>query len=205
MFKLAPLPYDYDALSPVISSETLEFHHDKHHRGYVEKLNELVEEKGIQVSSLDDLLLHASGEIYNNAGQIWNHEFYWKGMRPPGEPELDGELAETIDRCFGSMAQFKQQFEDAGAKLFGSGWVWLVTDTADTLQLFCGSNADNPHRHGTTPLLVCDVWEHAYYLDYRNVRDNYLHAYWDVVNWSEVANRYRQRPSVQSAAPKSGA
>ena len=191
MFKLTPLPYPYDALEPVLSEETLKYHHDKHHRAYVDKLNELITDKQIEVESLDDLLLHASGEIYNNVGQIWNHDFYWAGLCAKAKKPA-AHLSAAVAAQFGSMKDMQQQFNDAGLALFGAGWAWLVVDSSGKFSIFCGGNADNPRRHGLDPLLVCDVWEHAYYIDYRNDRKDYLSAYWDLVNWKVVAERYAQ-------------
>lgn len=200
MFALKPLPYDYSALEPAIGRETVEYHHDKHQRAYVEKLNALLADKEERLDSLDELLLHASGDIYNNAGQIWNHQFYWEGLAPAGGGAPNAALGDAITRGFQSLTEFKQQFEQAGAALFGSGWVWLVVDSAGELRLFCTTNADNPRRHGLEPLLTCDVWEHAYYLDYRHARPDYLGEFWNIVKWDEVAARHAAHCARVAAA-----
>lgn len=190
MFKLASLPYAHDALEPVLSRETLDYHYGKHHKGYVDKLNELVAEKGAPAATLDELVMNASGPIYNNAAQIWNHDFYWTSLCPPADKQPTGALAEALKQKYGSFDGFKQTFENAAVGLFGSGWAWLVLDAEARLEIFCGSNADNPLKHGMKPLMVCDVWEHAYYIDYRNVRKDYLKAFWRIVDWDRIGERY---------------
>ena len=190
MFELAPLPYAYDALMPVLSRETLEYHHDRHHRAYVDKVNELIQDKDVKPESLDELILTASGPLYNQAAQAWNHDFYWRSLRKPGGPGPGDRFVAALERRYGAVADFTKAFEEAGATLFGSGWVWLVTDTRGELQIFSGHDAENPRRHHLEPLLTCDVWEHAYYIDYRNGRKNYLQAFWDIVDWKAVEDRY---------------
>lgn len=192
MFQLTPLPYAYTALAPTISAETVEYHYDKHHRGYIEKLNALLADEGIEANSLHDLVLHASGQLYNQAAQAWNHDFYWQGMGPAGG-DPDEVLVEGLERRFGALATFQRTFEEAALAHFGSGWAWLVCDARDELQIWCGHDADNPLRHGFVPLLVCDLWEHAYYLDYRHKRGDYLHGFWSVVDWLAVARRHARR------------
>src|SRR5262245_51806812 len=150
MFKLNPLPYNYGSLAPILSTETLEYHHGKHHRAYVEKLNELVEQKGIEAASLEELILHSTGEVYNNAAQVWNHDFYWASLSPSARKLPAGEFADALDGKFGSFADFKRDFGEQGLSLFGSGWVWLVMDGKKKIDIFCGSNADNPLRDGKT-------------------------------------------------------
>ncbi|MBI5619168.1 MAG: superoxide dismutase [Gammaproteobacteria bacterium] len=190
MFTLSPLPYAHDVLEPVLSRETLEYHYDKHHKGYVTKLNELAAGKGVTATTLEELVMNASGAIYDNAAQIWNHDFYWAGLCAPADKQPTGALAAALSAKYGSFEGFKDTFEAASMALFGSGWSWLVVDAGGRLEMFCGSNADNPLKHGSTPLLGCDVWEHAYYIDYRNLRTDYLKAFWTIVDWDRVAERY---------------
>ncbi|MGH8595662.1 MAG: superoxide dismutase [Gammaproteobacteria bacterium] len=208
------LPYDYDALAPVLSAETLKFHHDKHHRGYVDKLNELMNPKlsdshAAEATALKDLVLSAGGEIYNNAAQIWNHDFYWNSVSPTARSIPAGALAKAIDTKFKSFSAFEDSFIDSAKKLFGSGWLWLTVDKAGAFGLFPGSNADNPLRRGMTPLLVCDVWEHAYYIDYRHEREKYLDGFWSLVDWPVVAKRFAEideevaAPAVERRRAKS--
>lgn len=185
---LPDLPYALDALQPHISKETLEYHYGKHHKTYVEKLNGLVEGTEFARASLEDIVRKASGGIFNNGAQVWNHTFYWNCMSPDGGGTPGGELARTIDRTFGSFEAFKKEFSEKATGLFGSGWAWLVK-TGGGLEIVQASNADNPLRNGSTPVLTCDVWEHAYYVDYRNARPKYVEAFWNVVNWDFVAEK----------------
>ena len=185
--KLPALPYAKDALQPHISKETVEYHHDKHHRTYVDKLNELIEGTEFAAASLTDIVLRSSGNIFNNAAQAWNHEFYWQCLSSRGGGQPGGEVGRDIKSAFGSFAEFKRQFSDLAASTFGSGWVWLVRTKPGSLALVSTSNAKNPMTEGHTPLLACDVWEHAYYIDYRNSRPDYVKAYWNIVNWEFVA------------------
>ena len=190
-FELPPLPYDKNALEPHVSAETLEFHHDKHHATYVTNLNKLVPGTEFESASLEDIIRKApAGGIFNNGAQVWNHTFYFAGMGPNGGGEPTGELAEAIDKAFGSFAEFKEKFAASGAGNFGSGWTWLVKKTSGDLDIVNTSNAANPLRDGLTPLLTVDVWEHAYYIDYRNARPKYLEAFWNVVNWDFVAKNF---------------
>jgi len=179
------LPYTYDALGPHISAATLHEHYDAHHRAYVEKLKGLLREQPTAANTaLDDLVLTASGEVYNNAAQIWNHNFYWLCLVPQGSPlTTSSPLAAAMATTFGSFAAFKKDFAAQAAKLFGSGWTWLAVDAGGKLSIFNGHDADNPLRHGLTPLLTCDVWEHAYYLDYQHKRPDYVENFWHIVNW----------------------
>jgi superoxide dismutase, Fe-Mn family len=187
-FELPPLPYDKNALEPHISAETLEFHHDKHHATYVANLNKLVPGTEFESASLEDIIRKApAGGVFNNGAQVWNHTFYFAGMGPNGGGEPTGELAAAIDKAFGSFAEFKEKFAASGAGNFGSGWTWLVKKASGDLDIVNTSNAANPLRDGLTPLLTVDVWEHAYYIDYRNARPKYLDAFWSVVNWDFVA------------------
>ena len=185
--KLPPLPYDKAALEPHISRETLEFHHDKHHAAYVKKLNELLPGSGFENASLEDICRRASGPLFNNGAQAWNHDFYWKCMSPQGGGDPPGELDSQLSRAFESVAGFRSAFGKAAETAFGSAWTWLVKNKDGGLEIVSTSNADNPLRAGQTPLLTCDVWEHAYYIDRRNARPEYVKAFWNVVNWDFVA------------------
>jgi Fe-Mn family superoxide dismutase len=185
---LPELPYALDALQPHISKETLEYHYGKHHKTYVEKLNGLVEGTEFARASLEDIIRKASGGIFNNGAQVWNHTFYWHCMSPDGGGQPSGELARTIDKTIGSFDAFKKEFTEKATSLFGSGWAWLVKRDGE-LAIVQASNADNPLRNGATPVLTCDVWEHAYYVDYRNARPKYLEAFWNVFNWDFVAEK----------------
>lgn len=188
-FQLPPLPYSYDALAPHISAETLRFHHDKHHAAYIEKLNGLVEsDPALAGKGLDDLVRTASGIVFDQAAQAWNHDFYWRCMRPQGGGAPTGAIAAALDRSFGGFTAFQERFSAAAAGHFGSGWAWLVRD-GDRLRVLDTHDADNPLARGLEPLLACDVWEHAYYIDYRNDRAKYLHAWWNLLNWEHVNAR----------------
>lgn len=185
---LPELPYAMDALSPHISKETLEFHYGKHHQTYVTNLNNLTEGGEHAKSSLEEIVLKSSGGMFNNAAQIWNHTFYWNSLSPKGGGEPSGKIAELINRDFGSFASFKEEFSKACITLFGSGWGFLVQDGNGKLQIRQESNAGCPLTSDLNPVLTCDVWEHAYYIDYRNARPKYLEAFWSLVNW-EFANQ----------------
>lgn len=189
-FELPPLPYAKDALAPHISEETLEYHYGKHHQTYVTNLNNLVPGTEFEGLSLEEIIKKSSGGIFNNAAQIWNHTFYWNSLSPNGGGEPTGDLANAIDRSFGSFAEFKEQFTKCAVTTFGSGWAWLVKNSDGSLQLVSTSNAGCPLTEGQTPLLTCDVWEHAYYIDYRNARPKYLEAFWSLVNWYFAAENY---------------
>lgn len=186
--KLPELPYAMDALSPHISKETLEFHYGKHHQTYVTNLNNLIEGGAHAQSSLEEIVLKSDGGMFNNAAQIWNHTFYWNSLSPNGGGEPTGKIAELINRDFGSFASFKEEFSKACATLFGSGWGFLVQDGNGKLQIRQESNAGCPLTSDLNPVLTCDVWEHAYYIDYRNARPKYLEAFWNLVNW-DFANQ----------------
>jgi superoxide dismutase, Fe-Mn family len=196
MFQQAPLPYPHDALEPSISRETLEYHHGKHHRAYVDKLNALVEGTQLQYLLLEDVILTAGHQsargmtaIFDNAAQAWNHAFYWNCLTPePSRPT--GILAKAIDTAFGSLYNLYSQFNKAALARFGSGWTWLVKDDDGALEIMNTGNAGSPLPEGKIPLLVCDVWEHAYYLDYRHERAEYLKGFWDIVNWKFVAENF---------------
>jgi Fe-Mn family superoxide dismutase len=185
--ELPPLPYAMDALEPYISRETLEYHYGKHHKAYVDNLNNLIAGTEFESLSLEEILLKAQGPIFNNAAQVWNHTFYWNCMKPHGGGEPDGKLADAIRRDFGSFEAFKEAFSKAAVSLFGSGWAWLVK-SGDKLEIVQTSNAGNPMTSGQKPLLTCDVWEHAYYIDYRNARAKYVENFWNLVNWDFVAH-----------------
>jgi Fe-Mn family superoxide dismutase len=189
-FELPALPYAKDALAPDISVETLEFHHGKHHQTYVTNLNNLVPGTEFEGLSLEEIIKKSSGGIFNNAAQIWNHTFYWNSLAPNAGGEPTGALADAINSTFGSFAQFKEEFTKCAVTTFGSGWAWLVKNTDGSLSLVSTSNAGCPLTTGQTPLLTCDVWEHAYYIDYRNARPAYLEAFWALVNWDFAAANF---------------
>jgi Fe-Mn family superoxide dismutase len=187
-FELPNLPYAKEALAPHISSETLDFHHGKHHNTYVTNLNNLVPGTEFEGKSLEEIICSApAGGIFNNAAQIWNHTFYWNSLSPNGGGNPDGALAEAINRDFGSIDTFKEKFSASAATNFGSGWTWLVKNSDGKLEIVNTSNAGCPLTSGLTPLITCDVWEHAYYIDYRNARPKYLEAFWNLVNWEFAA------------------
>ena len=179
-----------DALEPFISKRTLEFHHGKHHQAYVNNLNNLIPGTPFENAELEDIVRRAEGGIFNNAAQVWNHTFYWHCMKPGGGGAPSGELAKEIDQFFGSFEKFKEQFTKAAATLFGSGWAWLVKDAYGNLDIKQTSNAGCPLREGFTPLLTCDVWEHAYYLDKQNARPDYIDDFWKLVDWEAVSKRF---------------
>ncbi len=187
-FTLPELPYAIDALTPHISKETLEYHYGKHHQTYVTNLNTLIEGTALATLSLEELVKTASGGIFNNAAQVWNHSFYWECLTPNGGGEPTGALLGAINQNFESFANFKEQFTQAAITTFGSGWAWLVQDADGKLHIKSTSNAANPMTSTLKPLLTCDVWEHAYYIDYRNRRPDYLKAFWALVNWDFVAS-----------------
>ncbi len=189
-FELPALPYAKDALAPHISAETLEFHHDKHHQTYVTNLNNLVAGTAFENASLEDVVMQASGGVFNNAAQVWNHTFYWNCLTPASSGAPTGALAEAIDSTFGSFDKFKEEFTKCAVTTFGSGWAWLVKNRDGSLALVSTSNAGCPLTERQTPLLTCDVWEHAYYIDFRNLRPKYLEAFWALVNWDFVASNY---------------
>jgi Fe-Mn family superoxide dismutase len=188
-FSLPKLPYETDALAPHISKETLEYHYGKHHNTYVVNLNKLIANTAYADMSLEEVIKHASGGIFNNAAQVWNHTFYWNCLSPNGGGEPEGKLAVAINQSFGSFAQFKEKFTEATIGTFGSGWGWLVQDAEGQLKIISTSNAGTPMTEGLKALLTCDVWEHAYYIDYRNARPNYLNAFWQLVNWTFVSSQ----------------
>ena len=194
--ELPPLPYDYNALEPHIDEQTMRIHHDKHHQAYVDKANAALEgtdwadkEVDVVVANLDQLPADKQGPVRNNAGGHSNHSFFWKIMSPDGGGEPSGDLAAAIDKTFGGFDSFKEEFKNAGVNRFGSGWAWLIHDGTGLL-VSSTPNQDSPITDGQTPVLGVDVWEHAYYLKYQNVRPAYLDAFWNVVNWDEAAARF---------------
>ena len=198
MFKLIDLPYSLDALAPVISQQTLEFHYGKHLQAYVDNLNKLLPGSGLEGLSLEEIVAKSSGALFNNAGQVLNHNLYFTQFKPtsamPGQssviPGLTGNLKAQIEKQWGTLDTFKSDFESKGTTLFGSGWVWLQANATGELSIAQYSNADNPVAHGLKPLLTFDVWEHAYYLDYQNRRAAHLSALWQIIGWEEIEKRY---------------
>jgi Fe-Mn family superoxide dismutase len=185
--ELPPLPYEKNALEPHISAETLEYHHDKHHQAYVTNLNKLIEGTEFAGMALEDIVKKSSGGMFNNAAQTWNHTFYWNSMSPDGGGEPTGKLADALAKAFGSFDGFKQEFAKSGAGNFGSGWTWLVQRADGSLAIVNTSNAGTPITGSDKPLLTMDVWEHAYYIDYRNARPKYIEAFWALANWDFAA------------------
>ncbi|WP_432259342.1 superoxide dismutase [Fe] [Cupriavidus sp. TMH.W2] len=188
--KLPPLPYAHDALAPHISKETLEFHHDKHHQTYVTNLNNLIKGTEFEDATLEEIVKKSSGGIFNNAAQVWNHTFYWESMKPNGGGQPAGALADAINAKWGSFDKFKEEFTKTAVGTFGSGWAWLVKKADGSLDLVSTSNAATPLTTDAKPLLTCDVWEHAYYIDYRNARPKYVEAFWNVVNWDFAGKNF---------------
>jgi Fe-Mn family superoxide dismutase len=183
-FSLPPLPYDKNALAPHISAETLDYHHGKHHQAYVTTLNKLIEGKPDASKTLEEIILSSEGPVFNNAAQVWNHTFYWSSMKPRGGGQPTGDLADAIKRDFGSFEKFSEEFANAGATQFGSGWAWLVLGKDKKLSVTKTPNADLPLKHGQKALLTMDVWEHAYYIDYRNARPKYIETFLkSLANW----------------------
>ncbi|MDD6280958.1 MAG: superoxide dismutase [Muribaculaceae bacterium] len=189
-YTLPQLPYSNEALEPVISRRTIDFHYGKHEKTYIDNLNALIEGTEFEDLPLEDIIRDAKGALFNNASQAWNHIFYFFSFSPDGGGEPDGELRDAIIKQFGSFEQFKKEFVDAGVKIFGSGWVWLSRDNTGKLFITQESNAGNPLTQGLTPLLTFDVWEHAYYLDYQNRRKDALERMWDIIDWPIVESRY---------------
>ncbi len=188
-FSLPPLPYANDALAPYISAETIDFHYGKHHQTYVNNLNKLTEGTDYEHEPLEHIILNAEGGLFNNAAQVWNHTFYWNCMKPNGGGEPTGKLLDAINEAFGSFEAFKAHFTEAATKQFGSGWAWLWQTPDGKLEVGATSNADNPMVAGNKPLMTCDVWEHAYYIDTRNSRPQYIDHFWALVNWDYIAEQ----------------
>jgi Fe-Mn family superoxide dismutase len=194
MITLPALPYATDALQPHLSKETLEFHYGKHHKAYVDKLNAAIPGTKFEQMALEEIVLASAGEyakVFNNAAQIWNHSFYWNSLSPKGGGEPKGAMAGAIQKAFGSVGDFVKKFDDAAANHFGSGWAWLVQKKDGSLDVVSTHDAATPMTEGLKPLLTCDVWEHAYYIDYRNARPKYLEAFWKLVNWDFVEKNLR--------------
>jgi Fe-Mn family superoxide dismutase len=190
-FELPALPYEKNALEPHISAETLEYHYGKHHNAYVTKLNDAVKGTDMESKSLEDIIKSSSGGVFNNAAQVWNHTFYWHCLSPNGGGEPTGALADAINAAFGSFDKFKEEFNAQAAGNFGSGWTWLVKKADGSVAIVNTSNAETPLTdESVTPIMTVDVWEHAYYIDYRNARPNYLSAFWNLVNWDFVAKNF---------------
>lgn len=187
------LPYAYDALAPAISEETMRYHHDKHYTGYVNKLNELILDTPFAQMPLEDIVMQADGALFNNAAQTWNHEFFFDQLSPTAQNEPSGALMDAIREQFGAFDHFKAEFDKACTALFGSGWVWLAEDKSGRLAIVSEQNAGNPLRRGLKPLMTVDVWEHAYYIDYRNRRADAVAAIWPIIDWKVVEQRYEKK------------
>ena len=185
--ELPALPYARDALAPHISAETIDYHYGKHHQAYVTNLNNLIKGTEFEAMDLESIVKKAQGGMFNNAAQIWNHTFYWNSLSPKGGAEPSGKLADAIKKAFGGFAQFKDDFSKLAAGTFGSGWAWLVQRADGSLGIVSTANAATPITGADRPLLTCDVWEHAYYIDYRNARPKYVEAFWNLVNWDFAA------------------
>lgn len=189
-FELPKLPYRLDALVPFVSEETLEYHYGKHHQAYVTNLNGLVPGTEFENATLETIVKKAEGGIFNNGAQVWNHTFYFEAFSKTGRKEPSGDLAEAIRKSFGTFDAFKEQFNKSAATIFGSGWAWLAKAQDGSVQILQESNAGNPLRKGMIPLMTCDVWEHAYYIDYRNKRPDYIKNFWEILDWEVVSARY---------------
>ena len=187
--ELPALPYEKNALEPHISAETLEYHYGKHHKAYVDNLNKLIAGTEFENMALEDIIRKAQGGMFNNAAQVWNHTFYWNCLSPKGGGEPSGKLGEAITKTFGSFTAFKEEFSKTAIGTFGSGWAWLVQRPDGAVALVSTSNAATPLTGNDKPLLTCDVWEHAYYIDYRNARPKYVEAFWNLVNWEFVGKQ----------------
>ena len=189
---LPALPYSKTSLAPHISEETLNFHYGKHHQAYVNKLNGLMENSPFKNADLETIVKESAGAIFNNSAQVWNHTFYWHSLSPKGGGMPHKDLQEVLEKSFGSVENFKQQFTTQALGQFGSGWAWLVKTADGQLKIQSTANADTPLKHGHTPLLTCDVWEHAYYIDYRNARPEYLKAFWNLINWDFLSQNLQK-------------
>lgn len=185
-FQLPELPFAKDALAPHISEETFEYHHGKHHQAYVNNLNKLIDGSPYAEMELEDIIKKADGGIFNNAAQTWNHTFFWNCLSPGGGGAPSGAIADAINKSFGSFESFKEKYSTAAATLFGNGWAWLVKNDDGGLEIMQLSNAGNPMTLGKKPILTIDVWEHAYYIDYRNARPKFVEHFWDIVNWEHA-------------------
>ncbi len=198
LHQLPELPYSLDALEPHISKETLSYHHGKHHAGYVKKLNKAVENSEFADKTMEQIIATAQGNIFNNAARAWNHSFYWQCLSPDSAFDTASEISQAIARDFGSLDDFKKRFTDAATSLLGSDWTWLVLNPKGGLEIVKTENADTPIRHDWVPLLTCDVWEHSYYLDYKNARPDYLLAFWKLVNWTFVNQQFNATAVIAS-------
>ncbi|HDP75150.1 MAG TPA: superoxide dismutase [Bacteroidales bacterium] len=190
--ELPKLQYSPNALAEVLSEKTMEFHYGKHHQAYVNNLNSLIQGTKFENASLEQIIMEAEGGVFNNGAQVWNHSFYFEAFSPAPKHMPEGDLLKAIEVSFGSFEEFLSKFSNAAATLFGSGWAWLVVDADGKLIITQESNAGNPLRKGLKPLLTCDVWEHAYYLDYQNRRPDYIQAFWKIVDWRVVEKRFEQ-------------
>lgn len=188
--ELPALPYAMNALQPHISAETLEYHYGKHHKAYVDNLNKLIPGTEFENLSLEEIIKKSTGPIFNNAAQVWNHTFYWHCLAPNAGGEPTGKLADAINVAFGSFANFKEKFSATAATTFGSGWAWLIKNKEGKLEIISTSNAGSPLKDEQVALLTCDVWEHAYYIDYRNARVQYIEHFWNLVNWDFVTKNF---------------
>jgi len=195
-YTLMNLPFEEDALEPYISRETLRYHHGKHHAGYVNKLNTLIKDTEFETLGLEEIIRRSKGAIFNNASQVYNHDFYFRGMSGSKSAPV-GLLSERIVRDFGSIEKLKALFLEKAVTLFGSGWVWLILDKEDKLRIEARSNADNPILYDHIPLLTCDVWEHAYYIDYKNARAAYLEKWWELINWDFVSENMAKKHYIE--------
>lgn len=192
LFELESLPYGTDALEPLISGTTLELHHNKHQLTYVNNLNNLTEGTKYEGSDIETIIKVADGPVFNNASQVWNHTFFFEGMIPGDRSNLRGAFSKVLSSSFGSVQYFKETFIRTSSSLFGAGWIWLCWNPRGSIEIVPENNAGNPLRKGFTPLLACDVWEHSYYLDYQNRRNDYLNAFWNLINWEVIENRYSE-------------
>lgn len=191
MFELPPLPYEPNALEPHISRETIDYHYGKHHKAYVTNLNNLLPGSGFENDTLEEVIKKSDGAIFNNAAQVWNHTFYWHCLTPNSVEPKSGALVDAINKKFGSMDAFKDQFSKVAISTFGSGWAWLVKKKDGSLEIMSTSNAGTPITNPElTPILTCDVWEHAYYIDYRNARPTYVDTFWKLVNWEFMEENF---------------
>ena len=193
--ELPQLPYDLGELAPFVSEEQMDYHYNKHHAAYFTKLNGLIDGKPEADMGLKDLVIKSQGGIFNNAAQAWNHTFFWSCMSPSGGGKPQGDLLKAIERDFGSLEKFKEQLSSSAATLFGSGWAWLAADKSGKLEIMPLSNADTPLKHGKDPILTLDVWEHAYYIDYRNRRPDFIEKFWDVIHWDFVDKCFKEAKS----------
>lgn len=189
--EMPKLPYAQDALEPHMSRETLEFHYGKHLQAYVDNLNKFIVGTPFENASLEEIVKKADGPVFNNGAQAWNHTFFFLSLSPDAKQKPEGKLAEAIDRDFGSFEKFKEDFAAAAVGVFGSGWAWLAADENGKLSITKESNAGNPLQHDLTPLMTCDVWEHAYYIDYRNRRPEFVKNFWEILNWNVIEERYK--------------